>query len=142
MNAFLCADIIPVTIKAERHLRYEAEIRVAFRQYWPHQTILTGRLYGVVYYFHKVPTQIDADNLSKPVFDALKNELYKDDRSVEVVRSGNFDLGAFGTDELDLTRVPDNVVSDFLQALDHSDHILYIEIGSLDFGMFEFGCES
>ena len=141
MYAFLCANRKPVTIKAHSHLRYEADVRAAFRRYWPLETLQSGELYGVVYYFHRGPNQIDADNLSKPVFDALKNELYADDKFVKVVRSGIFDLRVNGIEPLTLTKVPDNVFLDFLNALDRSDHILYIEVGDLDYGMFEFGCE-
>ena len=141
MYAFLCADRKPVTKEARGHIQYEGDIKAAFRQYWPFAITQNGQFYGIVYYFHRVSNQIDADNLSKPVFDALKNELYTDDKFLKVVRSGIFDLTANGIEVLNLTKVPDNVFSDFLRALDRSDHILYIEVGDLDYGMFEFGCE-
>lgn len=141
MHAFIATGTRPVTIRARSHLQYERKIEAAFRRYWPDAVVRNGRFYGTVYYFHRTASQIDADNLSKPVLDSLKNVLYADDKFVEVVRSGIFDLVANGVEVLDLTTVPNNVFADFLQALDRSDHILYVEIGDLDHGMFEFGRE-
>lgn len=141
MYAFLCIDKKPVTIEAHSHLRWENDVRIAFRNYWPNATIQNGIFYGVVYYFHNRPTQIDADNLCKPVFDALKNELYADDKYVKLVRSATFDRNANDIEILDLTNMPGNVFPDFIDKLDYSDDILYVEIGDLDLGMFEFGCD-
>jgi len=139
--AFIYTNRQPVTISAHSHLRYETEIKTAFRKYWPLTPVQQGQFYGIVYYFHKKPNQIDADNLSKPVFDALKNELYVDDKHLRIVRSGVFDLKSANFDLIDITKMPDNVIPEFLAALDSSDHILYVEIGDLSYGMFEFGCE-
>ncbi len=38
--------------------------------------------------------------------------------------------------------MPEQVAGDFLERLDDSDHILYIEIGTLDYSLFKFGCEN
>lgn len=141
MYAFLYVNRQPVTKRAASHPQYEADVRAAFRHYWPLVTVQKEELYGIVYYFHRVPNQIDADNLCKPVFDALENELYANDKSVRLVRSGIFDLTANDIQVLNLTNVPDNVFPDFLKALNTSDHILYIEIGNLNYGMFAFDCE-
>ena len=141
MHAFLCVDRKPVTIQAHSHLNFENDIKAALRRYWPKVELSNGIFYGVVYYFHKVPNQIDADNLSKPIFEALKAELYADDKFIRIVRSGVFDLRTNSVDVLDLTHMPANVFTDFITALDKSDHILYIEVGNLDYGMFEFGHE-
>ena len=137
MHAFLCTDHKPLTIKAKGHLRYEEEILRAFKKYWPAVTLKKTHLYGIVYYFHKQRNNIDADNLCKPIFDALKKELYSDDGLVKLVRSGTFDLRVNRIDILDLSKMPDNVADDFLISLDNSDDILYIEIGDLDFDIVE-----
>jgi Holliday junction resolvase RusA-like endonuclease len=142
MHAFLYTNRVPLTIKARGHLTYENDIKEVFRQYWPSVQMLEGDLYGIVYYFHRKPSQIDADNLCKPVFDALENELYVDDGLIKFVKTATFDLRAHNLEVLDLTTIPGNIFSDFLEELDKSDHILYIEIGDMNYEMFEFGRES
>ena len=141
MYAFLCADRLPVTKKAASCPKYEADLRAAFRRYYPAAAVQNRDSYGVVYYFHRRPHGIDADNLCKPVFDALKSEAYEDDKCLRLIQAGIHDLTAKGFHVLNLTSVPDNVLSDLLRALNTSDHILYVEVGELDYEMFEFGYE-
>jgi len=141
IHAFLCAGRTPVTIQAHSHLKYEEDIKRAYKQYWPTEPPQNEYLYGIVYYFHKKKNSIDADNLCKPIFDALKNELYPDDKLIKYVRSAVYDLDSNNIETLDLTKMPDNVSDDFIKNLNNVDDMLYIEIGNLDFGMFEFACE-
>jgi Holliday junction resolvase RusA-like endonuclease len=116
MHAFLFTEHQPYTIESHHKNQYEGEIKTAFRNYWPTLAPINGNFYGVVYYFHKKKNNIDADNICKPVFDALKNELYVDDDLIKLVRSATFDLASNNIDILDLTKIPDNVSADFLKS--------------------------
>ncbi len=78
---------------------------------------------------------MDADNLSKPIWDALEGVLYKDDSIIKYRTAGIFDLRSSSLELLDFTLMPEYVVYDFLTRLDDSDHILYIEVGHLDYSM-------
>jgi len=142
MFAFLC-DTIPLSGKATHKNRYQQKIANSFSTYYPAVIMLNQELYSAVYYFHKRKplSVLDADNLSKPVVDALEDVLYKDDKMVKIRRSGIFDLNQNEIDILDLTKMPKNVFSDFLKLLDTSDHIIYVEFGNLSYNMFEFGIE-
>lgn len=54
---------------------YKEGIRSAFRAYCPDISVSADAFYAVVYYFHRVPSQQDADNISKPRFlEMLDNE--------------------------------------------------------------------
>lgn len=99
-------------------------------------------LYGVAYYFHRGPTQIDADNLSKPIWDALQGAVYDDDASIKLRIAGVIDLSKpDGVVEMDLLRMPERVYESFLEAIDGEEHILYIEIGSIGMHHYRIGLE-
>lgn len=57
-------------------------------------TMLTGDLYGRIYYFHRGARDIDADNLSKPIMDALRGTVFGDDRQVRLRLAAKVDLEA------------------------------------------------
>jgi Holliday junction resolvase RusA-like endonuclease len=78
MYAFL-VNQRPCSVRAKMTDRFKASIQRAFQYYWPTKPLVSNALYGIVYYFHKTPTQLDADNISKPIWDALEGILYEDD---------------------------------------------------------------
>ena len=98
-------------------------------------------LYGVVYYFHNVKSSQDADNLSKPIWDALTSVLYKDDNCIRYRVAGIFDLSENDTQALDITSLPPDFVSDFLQAIETEEHIVYVECGRMRNDFFRFNIE-
>ena len=144
MYAFL-SDLIPRSIqtKNRRHLeRYRENIRSAFREHYVDAELLSVSLYGIVYYFHRSPTTLDADNISKPIWDALEAVAYSNDNMVKLRTAGFFDLGLETIDVLELSEIPDSVFDDFLKMIDNKEeHILYIEIGKMNYELFRFGCE-
>jgi hypothetical protein len=139
MLAFLC-NFMPRSVNAEKKEAYYAGLVSAFRNYHAQATISNETLYGFVYYFHKVKTPLDADNLSKPIWDALIGSAFTDDSQIRFRSSGLFDLSTEEIDELDLTAMPDYVFNDFLEMIDGNDrHILYVEFGKFDYGLIQFG---
>ena len=79
--------------------------------------------------------------ISKPIWDALKSTAYTDDTLVRFRSSGVFDLRAEGIEVLDLSDMPDYLLEDFLKMIESEDHILYVEIGKFDYGLFQLGYE-
>ena len=134
------SNIRPCSVRAKTTERFKRAIKEAFKSYYPSTELVSNDLYGVVYYFHKKHNQLDADNLSKPIWDALEGVLYEDDSIIKYRAAGIFDLR--GLEILDFTLMPEHVVHDFLERLDDSDHILYMEVGNLDYSLFKFGCEN
>lgn len=142
MQAFLC-NHTPRSVQAKNKKHkalYYASLLEAYRKYHATATLMDKSLYGTVYYFHKVKTQLDADNLSKPVWDALKGQAFNDDFQVRFRSAGLFNLGVENIDELDLTTMPDYIFGDFLEMIDgESGHILYVEFGEFTYDLIRFG---
>jgi len=80
MYAFV-APTRPRSVQARKTAHYKDEVVRAFQRYVPAAEYLDGPLYGVVYYFHNVKTDTDADNISKPVWDCLEGLAFANDRT-------------------------------------------------------------
>ncbi|MFP5512215.1 MAG: RusA family crossover junction endodeoxyribonuclease [Alphaproteobacteria bacterium] len=103
--------------------------------------------YGVVYYFvsgYRPATDADADNLSKPVWDALTETAYQDDKLIRLRMSGVIEVGADPSGapsyaDINLSAMPEPAASRLTELLlgDARD-ILYVEIGPLNPRMFVF----
>ncbi|HZH29220.1 MAG TPA: hypothetical protein VEY11_00380 [Pyrinomonadaceae bacterium] len=123
--------------------KYYEDIVKAFKHYYPDPIRQYGDLYGVVYYFHRKPTGLDADNLSKPVWDALTRQLFDDDRSVKIRYAGTFMLESRGLGGLlDLSSFPPNRLEEFFGMIDNEEHTVYVECGRINYEMYKFGCEA
>lgn len=96
-------------------------------------------LYGAVYYLKNSKHMLDADNLSKPVWDALTGLAYEDDVQVLLRHSGIVDMRLRGASEFDLSTLPDDVAEQLIQTIGSEEHVVYIEIGPVDVSMFRFG---
>ena len=138
MNIFLCTAK-PRSVNAKNTDKYKVAIRTAFAKYCPGVTLMTEPLYGVTYYFHQQPNQLDADNLSKPIWDALEKLAYQDDGVIQLRHSGIIDLRQTDLTTFDLSKVPDQVANDIIAFAGTEAHIIYVEFGILAAEMFVFG---
>lgn len=138
MQAFLCT-YRPRSINAKYTDRYQERIWEAFSTYCAVEQPLDTPLYGIVYYFHNQPNQLDADNLSKPIWDALEGIAYQDDLIIQLRHAGVINLRKTDLTVFDLSRVPDLVANDMIAFAGTRDHIVYVEFGSLESEMFTFG---
>ena len=141
MDVFLC-NLRPRSVRARTPGRYKNGIRDAFRLFCPDSTYGPGPLYASVYYFHRRPSDQDADNISKPILDALEGLAYEDDRIVRFRQAAMFALDADPLSELNLSGVPEVILAPLLEMLDQEDHVLYVELGRLSFQQFRFGYET
>jgi Holliday junction resolvase RusA-like endonuclease len=131
----------PRSVQAKRSESYKSGLVADCRHRFPNPEKLTGALYGIVYYFHRVPTELDADNLSKPIWDSLEGLLYNDDKIIKLRYSGVYDLRSSAIEVLDITKIPEFVIDEFVECVSSASHLLYIELGKLDYKMYQFGCE-
>jgi hypothetical protein len=120
---------------------YKRAIEDAFQKFNQISEPLTNDLYGVLYHFFKKNRQIDADNLSKPIWDCLTGFLYVDDSQVKLRIAGSFDLSEIEYDVLNFVDLPEPIVDELLEAFKNHDHIVYIECGLLKYSMFKFNFE-
>jgi Holliday junction resolvase RusA-like endonuclease len=140
MYAFV-APTRPRSVQARKTAHYKDEVVRAFHRYVPAAEQLDGPLYGVVYYFHNVQTDTDADNISKPVWDCLEGIAFANDRSIKLRIAGMHDLAPAGIETLDISRISPRLVPDLHDLIKPADHVLYVEVGKLHDSMFRFGCE-
>ena len=120
---------------------YKSIIRNAFRLFNT-DIILTEELYGTVYHFFNKNVNIDADNLSNPLWDCLTGFLFNDDGQVKIRIAGSFDLSKNDFNVLNFSGLSGEIITELLEAFDTEDHIVYIECGLLNYSMFKFNIES
>jgi hypothetical protein len=113
---------------------FRNRIREKFHQYNPKNSIANEDLYGVVIYFQqarKDSIEPDADNISKPVWDALIGECYEDDKMIRVRYAGVFTLSPNTAQELALDDIDETVIDDFYELLNTRKSFVYIHAGVL-----------
>jgi hypothetical protein len=140
MKAFICTKR-PRSVNAKGTSSFQQFVVEAFRGFHQEAVCATQPLYGIVYYLPARPTELDADNLSKPIWDALQGICYDDDKRVRHRRAGIIDLQTTELQAFDLSAVPDDVAAALIRAVGTEDHVLYIEYGSLSDRMFVFALE-
>ena len=120
----------PKSYNSKKSRDYEQRLTTAFRKGYPlHQSVQT-ELYGLIYHFYKRDIGIDADNLSKPVWDCLKGVLFDDDKQVKMRIAGSFDLLTNDFSVLDLSGLSQHMAESLLKSIETEDHILYVECGT------------
>jgi Holliday junction resolvase RusA-like endonuclease len=141
MVAFV-ARVTPRSVNARSAGRYKERLQDEYVRSVRAAGRLTGTLYARVYYFCAGRRSIDADNLSKPVLDALIGHAYADDGAVVFRACAAVETRGLGLHELDVTDVPAHALSELVEALDEKADVLYIEIGTFHPGTMVFGGES
>lgn len=125
-------------INSPRGQHYVSDIRQSFSNLNQNLAQQTGDLYGIAYYFHSINYDIDADNISKPIWDSLTGFLYQDDSQVKLRIAGSIDLNQNDFNLLDISGVPGNIVVELIDAINNEQHIVFIECGSLEMDMYKF----
>jgi Holliday junction resolvase RusA-like endonuclease len=142
MISFLCSTR-PVSVNAKSTTHFKQVVIDAYKKQCVHKdTLLNDELYGIVYYFHKRKTELDADNLSKPIWDALENVVYDNDRIIKLRYSGIYDISKPDSIyEINTERMSKTVLDEFMKLIDDNDHIIYIELGRLSNNLYVLGVE-
>ena len=123
MRAFVVTGVAPRSVGAEHTATWKGWVEQSYQSAYSGAPALSGDLYALVLYLHRRPTQLDADNLSKPVLDALNGACYADDRQVKVRTSGTLDLGNAFFDLTDVG-VPASLFDEFARAVARKDHVV------------------
>ena len=124
-----------------KKINYKTALSSSLASYNPSYSIQSGELYAIIYYFFNKDLNLDADNLSKPVWDCLNGILYNDDKQIKIRTAGSFDLTAGDYSVIDMSDLQGNLVVDLLEAFENEDHIVYIECGNYSPSMFKFNIE-
>ena len=126
---------------ASRKASYTSALRDSYLAAGGHPHAVTAPHYGIVYHLHRPDDPTDADNISKPVWDALRRVAYEDDALVELRIAGKLRIGRGLPATLNLTGVPRDALRRLtvLAGKQSTDHMLYVELGTLRSAMFAFG---
>lgn len=123
--------------KASSKRKYMTDIQSEFRRTGCDVFPPTSDLYARTYYLHRKRNLWDADNLSKPIMDALKEYAFEDDRQVVYRTAGSINTEKYT--DIDFTNLPTDLVDSFTNALLSSNPIVYIEIGDFQSSKVQFG---
>ena len=96
-------------------------------------------LHGKAIYIHKAKDSKDADNISKPLWDALNMYLYDDDNQIihrQVVKAYLGDPDIYNLHEFDLTHVGSTEFTELvyfiLDSTNTDDRLIYIDISDYE----------
>jgi hypothetical protein len=131
----------PKSYNAKKSDSYRNRIQAAFRRAHPAHKLLYHDLYGLIYHFYKSDIRIDADNISKPIWDSLTGILFADDKQVKMRIAGSVDLSSNDLTTLDLSGLSGYTITELLEATEFEDHVLYIECGSFSMDMVRLNLE-
>ena len=85
--------------------------------------------------------KVDADNLSKPVWDSLKGVLFTDDSQIRMRVAGSFDITKPDFNVLGIAGLEGELAIDLAAAAEKEDHIIYVECGKFDLSMVRIKME-
>jgi hypothetical protein len=140
--AFAC-PVRPISVNARPTVRkretYRNKLLEAFKEAVEDLAMLDDLPYGVVYLFSLHDRGYDADNISKPLWDALRGVAYRDASAVRLRVAGVLDMRTMDLASLDLTTIPERTTKGLLDLLGKEAHVLYVEIGPLRPALYRFG---
>jgi len=97
----------------------------------------SGDLYLRVVYLFRGSFRIDVDNILKPIADAMRSVVYKDDASIVKCCAHRVDIGTSYT--LVDRALSAEKYSELLTLISKSEHILVVEVGLMPGGDVAFG---
>jgi hypothetical protein len=135
----------PLSYNASRDADRRAAYRSRLRAAWPRAGAVGGRIappcYGLAYHLHRQEVEGDADNISKPVWDALRGLAYDDDAAVLLRVAAKIRIDRGLPSGLVVGRIPPEALRRLtvLAGKPSHAHLLYIELGALAETMIPFG---
>ena len=97
-------------------------------------------LYARVYFFTSDGINVDCDNISKPIWDAVNNLVYVDDRKIVMRTAAVIDMNSHPMGIIDASSIDSSVAADLMQGLADADvKCLYIECGVFKESMIKIG---
>jgi hypothetical protein len=117
---------------------FQERVRTAAAAAFHGQTLLDGRLYLRLTYFHQEPTSQDVDNMIKRILDALKGTVFADDFDVTQCLAQRIYIpyGFTIAEQHPSARVMQELISLIDQKV---PHFTYVEIGQAASQVLSFG---
>ncbi len=97
-------------------------------------------LYARVYFFTSSGVNVDCDNISKYIWDAVNNLVYVDDRKIVMRTAAVIDVNLHPFNIIDTSSIDSTVAADLMQGLAETDvKCLYIECGKFKESRIKIG---
>jgi hypothetical protein len=125
---------------------YRTFLQAEFNRKYPGHVIELNLLYGKVFWIHRTGDAYfilrDADNFSKPLWDALEECVYDNDRQIRFRQAAKLQHGAdsltVNVEHMDDTDY-EELLNFHLDATNTNQNWLYIEIGDFKHTQVKFG---
>lgn len=121
----------PESYNARHKEIYQKKLEGTYRRNY-NGMLQNKELYATVFYFYKVDKGLDTDNISKPIWDALTNVAYKDDRQIKIRTAISIDINAYRLLDFDQDKIPSDLCYDLLDSIANNDHTLYVQVGIIE----------
>lgn len=135
--------LIPLSYNSRNKAVYQNLIRAAFlRKYRGAVPCFStaDELYARVYFFTSDGVNVDADNISKPIWDAVNGMVYIDDRKIVMRTAAVIDVKSHPFSTIDTSSMSGAVAADLIQNLTEPNvRCLYIECGKFRESMIKIG---
>ena len=97
-------------------------------------------LYAKVFFFTSDGVNVDADNISKPIWDAVNGVVYVDDRKIVMRTAAVIDVRTHPLNTIDTSGISGDVAANLIQNLTEKNvRCLYIECGKFGEPMIKIG---
>jgi len=134
----------PKSLQATNKEGYMAYLGQEAAVYHRGQPKLIGDLYARIVWIHPVKAGPDADNIAKPILDALKGIVFEDDNQIvqchiEKIFSGPGTSPTISDRNQPATEVYAKLLSLVYQEKPHKPDVLYVEVGPVETQQLTFG---
>jgi hypothetical protein len=134
--------ITPLSYNSKRKDVYQEKIRSAFLRKFKGNVpkFPTGiELYAKAFFFTSDGVNVDTDNISKPIWDALNGLLYDDDRNIVLRMASVIDVKRRPI-TIDTTNIDGDVAAELIQGLAEKNvKCLYLECSKFHDTMVKIG---
>ena len=135
--------IVPLSYNSRNKATYQSQIRSAFLRKFRGTVPTfapTEELYARVYFFTSDGVNVDCDNISKPIWDAVNGLVYVDDRNIVMRTAAVIDVNLHPLNVIDTSSIESGVAADLMQVLASPVvKCLYIECGKFKESMIKIG---
>lgn len=135
--------LVPLSYNSKNKAAYQNLIRSAFLRKFKGSVPTfppNEELYARVYFFTSDGVNVDCDNISKPIWDAVNNLVYVDDRKIVMRTAAVIDVNLHSMRIIEASSMDSSVAADLMQGLADTDvKCLYIECGPFKESMIKIG---
>ena len=141
-------DLVPLSYNSrdkEKKSEYRKQIRSAFQRKYKGRVPTfpaNEELYARVYFFTSNGVNVDCDNISKSIWDAVNKLVYVDDRKIVMRTAAVIDVNIHQFSIIDTSSIESEVAADLMQGLIETEvKCLYIECNKFQESMIKIGVE-